>query len=153
MLSWVETNYSSCKVSFSKNICSSSGDSSGKRKDRMKPSLSLKLMVFWGFFPHWMLMYFFGSFFFLNLTLCMTKLRILMLCFSYFTGNSLFSLMWKFSWIGTIKCAYKFGYLFAVFWEVGVLKLCFSQIDHQKVLFQTVFLTSWPILKLYNNIF
>jgi hypothetical protein len=27
--------------------------------------------------------------FFLNLTLCMTKLRVLMLCFSYFTDNSI----------------------------------------------------------------
>jgi len=34
-----------------------------------------------------MLMYFFAGFFFI-LTLCMTKLRVLLLCFSYFTDNS-----------------------------------------------------------------
>jgi hypothetical protein len=37
-----------------------------------------------------MLMYFFEGFS-LNLTLCMIKLRVLMLCFSYFTDNSIIS--------------------------------------------------------------
>jgi hypothetical protein len=37
--------------------------------------------------PPWVLMYFFAGFF-LNLTLCMTKLRVLVLCLSYFTYNS-----------------------------------------------------------------
>jgi hypothetical protein len=35
------------------------------------------------FIPSWMLMYFF------NLTLCMTKLRVLVLCFSYFKDKSI----------------------------------------------------------------
>ncbi len=44
-------------------------------------------MVFWVSSPPWILMYFFEGFF-LTLTLCMTKLRVLVLCFSYFTDNS-----------------------------------------------------------------
>jgi hypothetical protein len=31
---------------------------------------------------------FFADFWFFNLTLCMTKLRVLVLCLSYFTDNS-----------------------------------------------------------------
>jgi hypothetical protein len=37
-----------------------------------------------------MLMYFFSGFFF-NLTLCMNKLRVLVLCFFYVTDNSIVS--------------------------------------------------------------
>ncbi len=75
-----------------------------------------KIDGFLSFIPHWMLMYCFAGFFksqlvydqnwwfsefhpplnanvlfckfFFNLTLCMTKFRVLMLCFSYFTDNS-----------------------------------------------------------------
>jgi hypothetical protein len=39
-----------------------------------------KMMVSWVSPPPWMLMYFFAGFFF-NLTLCMTKLRVLVLSF------------------------------------------------------------------------
>jgi hypothetical protein len=46
-----------------------------------------KVDGFLSFIPRWKLMYFFAGFF-INLTLCMTKLRILVLCFSYFTNNS-----------------------------------------------------------------
>jgi hypothetical protein len=35
-----------------------------------------------------MLMYFFFTGFFFNLAVCMTKLRVLVLCFSYFMNNS-----------------------------------------------------------------
>jgi hypothetical protein len=42
---------------------------------------------FLSFIPRWMLMYFFAGFK-KNLTLCMTKLRVLVLCFSYFPDNS-----------------------------------------------------------------
>jgi hypothetical protein len=42
---------------------------------------------FLSFISRWMLTYFFAGFF-LNFTLCMTKLRVLVLCFSYFTDNS-----------------------------------------------------------------
>jgi hypothetical protein len=43
---------------------------------------------FLSFIPCWMLMYYFAGFF-KNLTLCMTKLRVLLaLCFWYFTDNS-----------------------------------------------------------------
>jgi hypothetical protein len=41
-----ETNYSSCTVRSSENICSSSGGAQEKRKERMKLSLPPKLMVF-----------------------------------------------------------------------------------------------------------
>ncbi len=50
------------------------------------------------FNPPWMLMYFF-----LNLTLCMTKLRVLVLCLSYFTDNSI---AWNLLWGLIIKVQY-----------------------------------------------
>jgi hypothetical protein len=46
-----------------------------------------KIDGFLSFNPRWMLMYFFAGFS-KNLTLCMTKLRVLVLCLSYFTDNS-----------------------------------------------------------------
>ncbi len=84
---------------------------SGKSKDMMKLSLSPKLMVFWvslalrkkerhdetqfitkidGFFEFHPLLNanVLLSRFLLNLTLCMTKLRVLVLCFSYFRDDS-----------------------------------------------------------------
>jgi hypothetical protein len=39
------------------------------------------------FIPSWMLRYFSAGFF-LNLTFCVTKFRVLVLCFSYFAHNS-----------------------------------------------------------------
>jgi hypothetical protein len=52
----------------------------------MKLSLPPKLIDgFLSFIPCWMLMYFFAGFFLFYLTLCMTKVRILVLCFCYFT--------------------------------------------------------------------
>jgi len=42
-----ETNYNSCIVRSSENICSSSGGAQEQRRDRMKLSLPPKLMVFW----------------------------------------------------------------------------------------------------------
>jgi hypothetical protein len=64
----------------------------------MKLSLPPKLMVFWVSIPPWMLMYFFAGFF--NLTLCMMKLKVLLLCLSYFTDNSfnLTLILFCFSW-------------------------------------------------------
>jgi len=56
---------------------------SGKMKDRMKLSLLPKLMVFWVSHPLNANVLFCK--FFSNLTLCMTKLRVLVLCLSYFT--------------------------------------------------------------------
>jgi hypothetical protein len=57
-----------------------------KRKDRMKLSLPPKLMVFLSeFHPLLKANCTFWQAFFFNLTLCMTKLRVLVLCFSYFT--------------------------------------------------------------------
>jgi hypothetical protein len=50
---------------------------------------TIKIWWFPGFpFPPWMLMYFFGRVF-LNLTLCMTKLRVLVLSFADFTDISI----------------------------------------------------------------
>jgi hypothetical protein len=69
-----ETDYSSCIVGSSENICSSSGGTQEKGKTGMKLSLPPKLMVLQVF---------------LKLTLLMTKLRVLVLCFSYFTDNSI----------------------------------------------------------------
>jgi hypothetical protein len=62
---------------------------SGKRKDKTKFSLPPKIDGFLSFIPCWMLKYFFAGFFF-NLTLCMIKLGVLVLRFSYFTHNSNF---------------------------------------------------------------
>ncbi len=81
------TNYSCCTVRSSENICGSSEwRRSGKRKDRMKLSLPRnKVDGFLSFIPRWMLMYlnadvlFVFAGFFLNLTVCMTKLRLLVL--------------------------------------------------------------------------
>jgi hypothetical protein len=59
------------------------------------------LMSFLSFIPCWMLMFFFfGASFFPNLTLCMTKLRVLVLCFFLLrrtlleSWHDLFSLIW-----------------------------------------------------------
>jgi hypothetical protein len=48
-------------------------------------SFTTKIHGFLTFIAHCMLMYFFASF--LNLTLCMTKLRVLVLCLFYYTNN------------------------------------------------------------------
>jgi len=54
-----------------------------RKKERQdETQFTTKMDGFLSFIPRWMLMYFF------NLKLCMTKLRVLVLCFSYFTDNS-----------------------------------------------------------------
>jgi len=53
----------------------------------MKLSFTTKIDGFLSFIPRWMLRYFFAGLF-LNLTLCVTKLRVLVLGFSYFADNS-----------------------------------------------------------------
>jgi hypothetical protein len=59
-----------------------------REKERQdETQFTTKIDGFLSFIPRWMLMYFFVVF--LNLILCMTKLRILVLCFSYFTDNSI----------------------------------------------------------------
>ncbi len=60
---------------------------SRKRKCRMKLSLPPKLMVFWVWPPLNASVLF--CMFFFNLTLCMTKLRVVVLCLSYFTDKTL----------------------------------------------------------------
>jgi len=64
---------------------------SRKRKDRMKLSLQLKLMVLWVSFipPPLNASVLFLQVIFESHSLCMTKLRVLVLCFSYFTDNSI----------------------------------------------------------------
>jgi hypothetical protein len=60
-----------------------------RKKERQdETQFTTKTDGFLSFIPRWMLMYFFCRLF-LNLTLCMTKLRVLVLCFSYFTDNSI----------------------------------------------------------------
>jgi hypothetical protein len=62
----------------------------------MKLSLLPKLIVFWvSSSPLECYCTFLQGFFFFNLTLCMTKLRVLVLCFSYFSDNSIvFPTLW-----------------------------------------------------------
>jgi len=81
-----ETTYSSCKVRISKNICRSSGGAQEKGKTWWN---SVYHQNWWFFQFHPLLnANELLSRFLLNLTLCMTKLRVLVLCFSYFTDNS-----------------------------------------------------------------
>jgi hypothetical protein len=55
-----------------------------RKKERQdETQFTTKMDGFLSFIPRWMLMYY------LNLKLCMTKLRVLVLCFSYFTDNSI----------------------------------------------------------------
>jgi hypothetical protein len=63
-----------------------------RKKERQdETQFTTKIDGFLSFIPRWMLMHFFGVFFFWNLNLCMTKLRVLVLCFSCFTDNSITS--------------------------------------------------------------
>jgi hypothetical protein len=62
-----------------------------RKKERQdETQFTTKIDGFLSFIPIWTLLYFFCRFF-LNLTLCMTKLRVLVLCFSYFTDNCIVS--------------------------------------------------------------
>jgi hypothetical protein len=58
-----------------------------KKERQDETQFITKIDGFLSFISHWILMDFFACFFF-NLTLCMTKLRVLLLCFSYFMDNS-----------------------------------------------------------------
>jgi hypothetical protein len=61
-----------------------------RQKERQdETQFTTKIDGFLSFIPRQILMFFFPSFFFFNLTLCMTKLRVLVLCFSYFKDNSI----------------------------------------------------------------
>jgi hypothetical protein len=69
-----------------------------KKKERMKLSLSPKLMG-WNSGFSW------------NLTLCMTKLRVPMLCFPYFTDNCNISAGWVFGGDRGCACCVHLPYL------------------------------------------
>ncbi len=90
---------------------------------------SKKIDGFLSFIPSWMLMYFFASFFFESHPLYMTKLRVLVLCFSYFTDNSIIlkNLWFFFSPKGILLT--DFGSW--VFWNLEVkdihTQFCFNQ--------------------------
>jgi hypothetical protein len=64
-----------CTSRSNENKCNNSGEVLKKMKDKMKFSLSQKLIVFW--IPPW------------PSSLCMTKLRVLVLCFPCLTDNSI----------------------------------------------------------------
>ncbi len=74
-----ERNYSSCTSRSSENLCNSHGNALAKRKTGWNS----------GTINSWMLVYFFAGFF-LNLTLSMTKLRVLVCCLFLTLGISLF---------------------------------------------------------------
>jgi len=59
-----------------------------KKEKQDETQFTTKIDGFLSFIPGWILMYYFARVF-LNLTLCMTKPRILVLCFSYFMDNSI----------------------------------------------------------------
>jgi hypothetical protein len=79
-----ETNYSSCTVRSSENLCSSSGGAQEKGKTGWN-SIYHQNWWFSEFHPHLDANVLFCRFF-LNLTLCMAKLRVLVLCFSSLRG-------------------------------------------------------------------
>jgi hypothetical protein len=54
-----------------------------KTERQDETQFTTKIDGFLSFIPAWMPMYFFAF----NLTLCMTKLSVLVLCFSYFTDK------------------------------------------------------------------
>jgi hypothetical protein len=59
-----------------------------REKERQdETQFTAKIDGFLSFILRSMLIYFFCRFFFNLTTLCMTKLRVLVLCFSYFTDN------------------------------------------------------------------
>jgi len=68
-----ESNYSSCKGRRSENLCNNSGGAQGKKKDKVKLRKPSKFPEFQ---PPLNANVLFCMFFF-NLTLCMTKLRVL----------------------------------------------------------------------------
>jgi len=61
-----------------------------KKKRQDETQFTTKIDGFLSFIPYWMLVYFLQVF--KNITLCMTKLRVLVLCFSYFADNSIINL-------------------------------------------------------------
>jgi hypothetical protein len=75
---------------------------------KLRKTINL-LMVSWVSPPPWMLVYFFAGFF-LNLTLCMTKLGVLTLCFPDFAFPGLiwFDFIWFYFF-------FKFIYLLTFF--------------------------------------
>jgi hypothetical protein len=115
----------------SENTFSSSGGAEAKRKDRRKLSLLPKLMGFLSFIPRWMLMYFFAGFF-LNPTLGMTKLKVLVLCFSYFTDNSIMSFCiffwqcWCQSIASNLSCVTIFSWVSSQAWNEFTLLFSMS---------------------------
>jgi hypothetical protein len=84
-----ETNYSTCTSGSSENICSSSGGAALRKKGRQdETQFTTKMNGFLSFTPPLNANVLFCRLFF-DLTLCTTKLRVLGLCLSYFTGNSI----------------------------------------------------------------
>jgi hypothetical protein len=77
-----ESNYSSCKGRRSENLCNNSGGAQGKKKDKVKLRKPSKFPEFQ---PPLNANVLFCMVFF-NLTLCMTKLRVLVLSFPDFTN-------------------------------------------------------------------
>jgi hypothetical protein len=71
-----ETNYRCCTVRSSENIRRSSGGAQEKERQD-ETQFTTKIDGFLSFIPRWM----FSAFFFANLTLCMIKLRVLVLFF------------------------------------------------------------------------
>jgi hypothetical protein len=68
-------------------ICAVAVEALRNKEGQDETQFTTKIDGFLSFIPRWMLMYIFAGFF-VNLTLCMTKLRVPVLCFSYFTDNS-----------------------------------------------------------------
>jgi hypothetical protein len=71
-------------------------DALRKKERQGETQETIKIDGFLSFTPPWMLMYLFCRFF-LNLTLCMTKLRVLTLSFPDFTdiSNVFYCLTWN----------------------------------------------------------
>ncbi len=91
---------------YNENICSSSGGAQEKGKTGWN---SVYYQNWWSseFHPLLNANELFCMFF-LNLTLCMTKLRVLVLCFSYFMDNSIMWLIWIMNLIANKGNVYKY---------------------------------------------
>jgi hypothetical protein len=68
------------------NICNNNGSVQGKKKQD-EIQFTTKIDGFLNFISYWMLMYFFTGLK-KKFTLCMTKFKVLVFCFSYFMDNS-----------------------------------------------------------------
>jgi hypothetical protein len=119
----LKRNYSSCTGRSSENLCSSSGGSQEKRKTGWNWG-TIKIDGFLSFTPALNANVLFGRFY-SNLTLCIAKLRALVLCFPNFTDISIISKipLVKFG-VFSVRCCWNSKGCKFLFWNISTLKYC-----------------------------